>query len=128
MADTTDLDVVKKSLGFDVIPTSIDIRSKKSSGLPWIFKVFFTRLMLSTCPLRNRAPEELHNFPSSIYSKLGLSSLRVYAQAKNAFTFTDYTGYDPEISNGGGPVLDTGVDRGTYPSPRIISLGLNLKF
>ena len=69
-----------------------------------------------------------YNFPSSIYSKLGLSSLRVYAQAKNAFTFTDYTGYDPEISNGGGPVLDTGVDRGTYPSPRIISLGLNLKF
>ncbi len=69
-----------------------------------------------------------YNFPSSTYSKLGLSSLRVYAQAKNAFTFTDYTGYDPEISNGGGPVLDTGVDRGTYPSPRIISLGLNLKF
>ena len=57
-----------------------------------------------------------------------LSSLRIYAMAKNAFTFTDYTGYDPEISNGGGPVLDTGVDRGTYPAPREISLGLNIKF
>ena len=56
------------------------------------------------------------------------SSVRIYALAKNPFTFTDYTGYDPEISNGGSPVLDTGVDRGTYPSPRIISLGLNLKF
>jgi len=52
----------------------------------------------------------------------------VYASAKNAFTFTDYTGYDPEISNGGNTVLDTGVDRGTYPSPRVISLGVKLKF
>ena len=25
-------------------------------------------------------------------------------------------------------VLDTGVDRGTYPSPRVVSLGVKLKF
>ena len=67
-----------------------------------------------------------YNFPLSESSSL--TSLRIYALAKNAFTFTDYRGYDPEISNGGGPVLDTGVDRGTYPSPRIVSLGLNIKF
>ena len=67
-----------------------------------------------------------YNFPLSETSPF--TSLRVYALAKNAFTFTDYTGYDPEISNGGSPVLDTGIDRGTYPSPRIISLGLNIKF
>tara|TARA_B100000767_G_scaffold149123_1_gene140435 strand:+ start:1818 stop:4862 length:3045 start_codon:yes stop_codon:yes gene_type:complete len=72
-----------------------------------------------------------YNFPESSLSKLGLSSLRVYALAKNVFTYTGkgvYTGYDPEISNGGNPVLDSGIDRGTYPAPRIISLGLNLKF
>ena len=56
------------------------------------------------------------------------TDVRVYATAKNAFTFTDYTGYDPEISNGGGSCLDTGVDRGTYPSPRTFSLGVKLKF
>ena len=67
-----------------------------------------------------------YNFPLGEASSF--SSIRVYALAKNAFTFTEYTGYDPEISNGGSPVLDTGVDRGTYPSPRIVSLGLNLKF
>ena len=67
-----------------------------------------------------------YNF--SLRESSSLTSLRIYALAKNAFTFTDYRGYDPEISNGGGPVLDTGVDRGTYPSPRIVSLGLNIKF
>jgi TonB-linked SusC/RagA family outer membrane protein len=67
-----------------------------------------------------------YNFPQGADSPF--TDVRVYASAKNAFTFTDYTGYDPEISNGGNTVLDTGVDRGTYPSPRIITLGFKLKF
>ena len=52
--------------------------------------------------------------------------LRARIQVKNALTLTNYSGYDPEISTGG--VLDTGIDRGTYPQPRIWSLGLNIKF
>ena len=55
-----------------------------------------------------------YNVPLSADSSL--TGLRIYASAKNAFTFTDYTGYDPEISNGGNAVLDSGVDRGPYPS------------
>jgi hypothetical protein len=43
---------------------------------------------------------------------------------KNAYTFTKYSGYDPEISGG---ILDTGVDRGAYPQPRIYSFGVDIK-
>lgn len=53
------------------------------------------------------------------------SKVRVYAQAKNLLTLTDYTGYDPEISGG---ILDTGVDRGSYPQARTFLVGLDLKF
>lgn len=53
-------------------------------------------------------------------------SVRVYAQVKNAFTFTKYSGYDPEIPGGG--LLDTGVDRGAYPQSRNYALGLDIKF
>ncbi|MEZ0485131.1 SusC/RagA family TonB-linked outer membrane protein [Fibrella aquatica] len=53
------------------------------------------------------------------------SRVRIYAQVKNAFTFTKYTGFDPEISGG---VLDTGVDRGAYPQARTWSAGVDLKF
>jgi len=67
-----------------------------------------------------------YNFPQGVDSPF--TAVRVYATAKNAFTFTDYTGYDQEISIGDNTVLDTGVDRGTYPSPRVISLGFKLKF
>ena len=53
------------------------------------------------------------------------SKVRVYAQAKNLWTFTDYTGYDPEISGG---ILNTGIDRGAYPQARTLLIGLDLKF
>ena len=51
--------------------------------------------------------------------------LRVYAQVKNAFTITKYTGFDPEISGG---LLDTGIDRGSYPQARTVAFGLDIKF
>ncbi|MFM8255506.1 MAG: SusC/RagA family TonB-linked outer membrane protein [Bacteroidota bacterium] len=52
------------------------------------------------------------------------SSFRVYGQVRNAFVFTKYTGFDPEIAGG---ILDTGVDRGSYPQPRTFTLGLDIK-
>ncbi|WOD42787.1 SusC/RagA family TonB-linked outer membrane protein [Hwangdonia lutea] len=53
------------------------------------------------------------------------SKVRIYAQAKNLLTLTEYTGYDPEISGG---ILDTGIDRGAYPQARTFLIGLDLKF
>ncbi|MBK8610968.1 MAG: TonB-dependent receptor [Chitinophagaceae bacterium] len=52
-------------------------------------------------------------------------AVRIYGQVKNAFTFTKYEGFDPEISGG----LDNiGIDRGAYPLARSYSVGLDLKF
>ncbi|HEY6503218.1 MAG TPA: TonB-dependent receptor [Chitinophagaceae bacterium] len=48
------------------------------------------------------------------------ASLRVNLSVQNVFVITEYTGLDPEISNG--------VDNNFYPRPRIIALGLNLDF
>jgi len=66
-----------------------------------------------------------YTLPEEVYKKSGFSHVRIYGQIKNAFTFTEYSGYDPEISSG---VLDTGIDRGSYPQPRVWSVGLNVKF
>ena len=52
------------------------------------------------------------------------SSARFYVQVKNAYTFTKYSGYDPEIPGG---ILDTGVDRGSYPQPRTYAVGIDFK-
>jgi len=67
-----------------------------------------------------------YTFPDEFNSLIGFDEIRTYLQVKNAFTFTNYSGYDPEISVGG--VLNTGIDYGTYPQPRIWSLGIDIKF
>ncbi len=65
-----------------------------------------------------------YNIPAS--AAKWFRSIRVYAQVRNAFTFTKYTGYDPEVTGGG--LLSTGVDRGSYPQSRTYSLGFDIKF
>ena len=67
-----------------------------------------------------------YTFPESFTNQIGFDEIRAYTQVKNLLTLTEYSGYDPEISNGG--VLNTGIDIGTYPQPRIWSMGLNIKF
>lgn len=57
-------------------------------------------------------------------AKKWFSSLRLYAQVRNAFVFSKYTGFDPEVSGG---ILDTGVDRGSYPQPRTYTVGIDIK-
>jgi hypothetical protein len=66
-----------------------------------------------------------YTIPGSAYNNKVFTKMRFYIQAKNLFTFTNYTGYDPEIPGG---ILDSGVDRGNYPQARVLSLGLDLKF
>ena len=64
-----------------------------------------------------------YTFPASATKKI-LSKLRIYAQVKNAYTFTKYSGFDPEIAGG---ILDTGIDRGAYPQARTYAVGIDIK-
>lgn len=55
------------------------------------------------------------------------SQARLYFTGQNLFTWTKYTGLDPEI--GAGPTgWMSGIDYGFYPNSRTFLLGLNLKF
>lgn len=58
----------------------------------------------------------------------GINSLRIYTQIFNLYTFTGYTGADPEISSMGDSNLAPGVDRNTVPQARTYSFGINLTF
>jgi TonB-dependent starch-binding outer membrane protein SusC len=64
-----------------------------------------------------------YNFPKSLLGRV-FSNARLYVQVKNLYTFTKYSGFDPEIPGG---VLDTGIDRGAYPQPRTYAIGLDFK-
>ena len=53
---------------------------------------------------------------------------RLYLSGKNLFTFTKYSGMDPEVGYGDEQPFVSGIDLGFYPAPRSILVGLNLKF
>jgi hypothetical protein len=58
-----------------------------------------------------------------------ITSMRLYFEVQNAYVFTSYTGFDPEVSSTGGQDINTtGVDYAAYPKPRTFMLGLNLSF
>ena len=65
----------------------------------------------------------------------GLRNARIYVQGENLFTITGYDGLDPSLpaqnrNSGGSDIRDRsfGIDTGTYPSNRTISLGINASF
>lgn len=66
-------------------------------------------------------------FPEQLVDRWKLTKLSVGINAENYFLFTDYTGYDPEISSFGGG-LNQGVDVYGYPKPKVIALHLNVTF
>lgn len=62
-----------------------------------------------------------YTLPKSAHSKSVINNLRVYLSAQNLFTFTKYTGFDPEVGA-------NGIDLNVYPVTRTISAGLQLTF
>jgi len=72
-----------------------------------------------------------YTLPKSILSKIGTDHLKIYVQAQNLFTFTKYTGLDPEVNLrnfNSGSDRQIGVDEGVYPTPKSIIVGLSLGF
>jgi hypothetical protein len=69
---------------------------------------------------------------TKLLSKKYLNQVRIFASVQNLYTFTKYTGMDPEVGFGidNGPTdrFSSGIDLGYYPRPRTIMAGLNIKF
>ncbi|KAA2243359.1 TonB-dependent receptor [Chitinophaga agrisoli] len=68
-----------------------------------------------------------YNFPAALIGHIGMSAARVYFSAQNPFTFTDYVGYNPEVSSYHS-ALTPGVDYFNYPLARTFSAGFNVTF
>jgi len=54
-----------------------------------------------------------------------VKGLRVYFSGNNLFTGTNYRGFDPEIGTSGW-ILDTGIDKGFYPSNKTVGFGVKV--
>lgn len=69
-----------------------------------------------------------YTLPASMMNRISAKTCRIYATAQNLFTFTNYSGYDPEASSFNSTVTEIGIDQGTYPQYRALILGLSVGF
>lgn len=69
-----------------------------------------------------------YTLPSHLLEPIGVSLVKIYVSGQNLITWTDYSGFDPEVSSGGGSDIDPGVDNGVFPNTKTITLGFNANF
>ncbi len=67
-----------------------------------------------------------YTLPIKVLTTLKMQSLRIYATVQNLATFTNYSGFTPEISNGN--TLAGGIESSIYPTTRTFAFGINVGF
>lgn len=88
--------------------------------------VFSSRLVEDATYLRLKNITLGYTIPKNVCEKIRVNSLRVYATATNVYTWTDYSGYDPEGNAYGSTTNIVGVDNGNYPQAKTYTFGVQI--
>jgi len=67
-----------------------------------------------------------YTLPNRMMSSLGMNTVRVYVSGTNLVTFTDYSGYTPEI--GANSVIADSIDDGIFPLSTTYTVGIDMSF
>ncbi len=83
--------------------------------------------------LRAKTLQLGYTLPTKLVNKASLSSVRIYIQAQNLFTITNYSGSDPDLNlisrdPFGARDYYLGVDLGGFPNPKQYLAGINVTF
>jgi TonB-linked SusC/RagA family outer membrane protein len=89
---------------------------------------FSTRWLEDGSYVRLKNVTLAYNIPTALSKRAAIQNLRIYVTGQNLITWTDYLGYDPEVS--ADPFSSTGFGRdfGVYPQARTYTVGLNATF
>jgi hypothetical protein len=89
---------------------------------------FTDRILESGSFLRLRTVSLSHRVPEALLRGTHGLGARVYVTGQNLVTFTNYSGFNPDVSSLGVGNLNRGVDVGAYPLARTVTFGLNLNY
>lgn len=78
--------------------------------------------------LRLRSATLSWNLPESLTARASASTARLYVTGTNLLTWTNYSGFDPDVSSQSVGATNRGIDIGAYPLSRGVTVGLNLNF
>ncbi len=65
---------------------------------------------------------------SDMLGGFGVSNAQIELAGRNLYTWTDYSGYDPEINMFGTNTVERGVDFAVYPIPRQFTFGVRMSY
>lgn len=68
-----------------------------------------------------------YNIPKTVLDRIKIKAARIFVSGQNLYTWTKYTGLDPEVSTYNS-VLTGGFDYSGYPRARIVAFGANVTF
>jgi len=104
--------------------------SRAGRSLPYINDRTSTRYIEDGSYLRIKSIVLGYHLPKKWLRKVYIDNVRVYVNIQNLHTFTNYTGYDPEVGINQQDVsgFTFGYDYGRYPAPRLISFGIHVSF
>jgi TonB-linked SusC/RagA family outer membrane protein len=97
-------------------PDGVNVNNYRDGGSRWLEDGSFLRLRSFTLA---------YSLPKHITQRARIESLRLFVIGSNLFTWTNYSGLDPE-SSASSNQNEQGIDLGTPPQPRSIQVGLNV--
>ena len=68
-----------------------------------------------------------YTLPKNLTRRFYVDNLRIFTTLSNIYTFTKYSGYDPEVSNSSS-ILAAGMDNSAYPRAKGCVIGINVTF
>lgn len=78
--------------------------------------------------LRVKSVNLSYDLPKSLVTKYKVSAAKVYVSFQNLWTWTNYSGMDPDVNFAGASNRYIGTDFFTYPQARTTTIGLSLNF
>ncbi|MCM4157047.1 TonB-dependent receptor [Gramella sp. AN32] len=106
-------------------PTNQDTDMFRAGGRG--FEDISSRIVEDGSYLRLKTVNLSYNLPRKDINKIGLTSANIYLAGQNLITWTDYSGYDPEVSVNNSAIMP-GVDYSAYPRSRTYSFGVKVSF
>jgi TonB-linked SusC/RagA family outer membrane protein len=125
----TALDQVRSNLSRDVLNSYWTPDSKYDVKYARLGSPTYSQIYLQNGFAENGSFIKIQNISLSyqVPIKKVSSGMKIYLSAENVYTFTKYSGFDPDISSTTGND-DFGIDQNSYPMPRNYTFGIELTF
>ena len=106
-------------------PTNTDAKTPAPNASNWQQYLTSDGVVFSGDYMKIKQIQLGYTFPKKWMNKIKVDNLRIYGSLDDFFTFSDYIGFDPEVTGVGNSL---GVDKGSYPTSKKVVFGVNLTF